>query len=99
MTFKSSVAQDLAALLHQFPRTFTVEELANYFEWKASRARAAIAYGLNEDAIRTLKEHRQQKGQTSTAVYENVKWRQEWLKRAWGTSDVRDMDSQEQRHS
>lgn len=97
MTFSGNGRTDLEILLDQFPKEFTINEVTEFFGWPNSKARTAIVNGQQTDAIRISKEHRTQAG-NSVAVYENVRWRQAWLKRAWGGGNVRDMDSQKQGH-
>ena len=97
MTFTGNGGSDLELLLHQFPREFTINEVMEFFEWPNSRVRNAIVIGQQTDAVRISKEHRTQKG-NAIAIYENVRWRQDWLKRAWGKGNVRDMESNQPRH-
>lgn len=97
MTWEGNGRSDLDKVLDQFPREFTIDDVMAFFEWPNAKARTAIVNGQQSDAIRISREHRTLKG-NAVAVYENVRWRQVWLKRAWGTSDVRDMDSQRSEH-
>jgi hypothetical protein len=99
MTFKGDGRSDLEKLLDQFPREFTIDEVMKFFEWPNAKARTAIVNGQQTDAVRISREHRTLKG-NSVAIYENVRWRQQWLKHAWGGKrDVGNVDGQEQRHS
>ena len=98
MTFSGNGRTDLEMLLDQFPREFTIDEVIEFFEWPNSKARTDIINGQQTDAIRISREHRTQKGGDSIAIYENVRWRQVWLKRAWGKTNVRDMDGQRSEH-
>jgi hypothetical protein len=97
MTWEGNGRSDLDKVLDQFPREFTIDDVMAFFEWPNAKARTAIVNGQQSDAIRISREHRTLKG-NAVAVYENVRWRQVWLKRAWGTSDVRDMDSTRSEH-
>ena len=97
MTFKGDGLTDLEKVLDQFPREFTISEVIEFFEWPNSKARTAIDNGQNLDAVRLARCVRQGKN-NSVAIYENVRWRQIWLKRAWGKANVRNMDGQRQKH-
>ena len=90
MTWQGNGRSDLDKVLDQFPREFTIDDVMAFFEWPNAKARTAIVNGQQTDAVRISREHRTLKG-NSVAIYENVRWRQVWLKRAWGTSNVRDM--------
>ena len=97
MTWEGSGRSDLEVLLDQFPREFTIDDVVKFFDWPNSKARTAIVNGQQTDAIRISREHRTLKG-NATAIYENVRWRQVWLKRAWGKASVRDMDCKRYQH-
>ena len=97
MTWQGNGRSDLDKVLDQFPREFTINEVMEFFEWPIAKARTAIVNGQQSDAIRISREHRPLKG-NAVAIYENVRWRQVWLKRAWGASSVRDMDSTRSEH-
>ena len=96
MTFKGDGLTDLEKVLDQFPREFTIFEVMQFFEWPNSKARTAIDNGQMNDSVRLAR--CVQQGKNSIAIYENVKWRQIWLKRAWGKASVRDMDGQRSEH-
>lgn len=93
MTFTGNGHSDLEKILDQFPREFTIYEVMEFFDWPNSKARTAIDNGQITDAVRLARSERVNKI-NSVAIYENVRWRQVWLKRAWGGNNVRDMDSQ-----
>ena len=97
MTWAGEGRSDLDKVLDQFPREFTIDDVMEFFEWPNAKARTAIVNGQQTDAIRISREHRTLKG-NATAIYENVRWRQVWLKRAWGKANVRDMDCTRQQH-
>lgn len=97
MTFKGNGRSDLDKILDQFPREFTISEVMEFFEWPNAKARTAIDNGQISDAVRLARCERAGKN-NSVAIYENVRWRQVWLKRAWGMANVRNMDGQRQKH-
>lgn len=100
MTFKGSGLDDLEKILHAFPMNFTIEDVTAYFQWPVSRARQAIVNGQQTDILRVIQETRQPNGTSGYAIYENTRWRKQWLTRAWGNCDVResDMASDRQEH-
>lgn len=81
MTFKGTGNADLEKILATFPRNFTLNQVVGEFEWSTSRARQAIVNGQQTDVVRILQDHRSE-GRPE-AIYENTKWRKEWLMRAW----------------
>ena len=97
MTFKGSGIDDLQKILQQFPRDFTVQDVASYFDWSTKRTKQAIVNGQQTDSVRLVTEVRSKEGRTAYAIYENTQWRKEWLTRAWG-SHGSVMDSERQEH-
>ena len=97
MTFKGSGLEDLELILNTFHRTFTVEDVVREFGWTNGRARQAIVNGQQTDALRTNTERVTNHGISQLAIYENNRWRAEWIKRAWRSHES-DMDSEEQRY-
>ena len=89
MTFKGSCKTDLEQILTAFPRQFTAKELENYFEWPVGRVRQAIIYGQQTDLVRLIVEPKSMGNNDNRtvdlAIYENVRWRREWMTRAWGS--------------
>lgn len=89
MTFKGSCKEDLEQILVAFSRQFTTKELEDYFEWPIGRIRQAIIYGQQSDLVRCVvdpKNHGSNDNRiVDLAIYENIKWRKEWMTRAWGS--------------
>ena len=98
MTFKGTGIDDLQSILRAFPRDFTIEDVTAYFEWPTSRARQAIIAGQQTDSIRLLEDHRSGQSSSGYAVYENTRWRKEWITRAWGNREP-NLDGERQQHS
>ena len=98
MTFKGTGLDDLQSILRQFPRDFTIEDVTAYFEWPISRARQAIIAGQQTDSLRLLQDHRNGQASSGYAIYENVRWRREWITRAWGNREP-NVDGERQQHS
>ena len=74
---------DLEKILAAFPRDFTIDDVISEFGWSVSRTRQAIVNGQQTDTVRVIQEVRSPKGGTNHAIYENTRWRKEWLMRAW----------------
>ncbi len=99
MTFKGSGLEDLELILNTFHRTFTIDDVVEKFGWTNGRARQAIVNGQQNDALRTIRERYTNHNISQLAVYENNRWRAEWIKRAWGPHHERNMDREGQQHS
>jgi hypothetical protein len=99
MSFTGTGLEDLELILNAFPRTFTVEDVVNQFGWTKGRARQAIVNGQQNDSLRTNTERVTNHGISQLAIYENNRWRAEWIKRAWGPHHERNMDREGQQHS
>ena len=89
MTFSGSGLHDLQRIIEVFPRDF---------KWPMSRARQAIIAGQQTDLLRVVEETRTPTGGSGYAVYENIKWRKEWITRAWGNREP-NVESTRQEHS
>lgn len=99
MTFRGSGLEDLELILNKFHRTFTIDDVVGEFGWTNGRARQAIVNGQQTDALRTIKDRVTNHGISQLAIYENNRWRAEWIKRAWGPHRERNMDREGQQHS
>jgi hypothetical protein len=99
MSFTGTGLEDLELILNTFPRTFTVQDVVNQFGWTNGRARQAIVNGQQNDSLRTNTERVTNHGISQLAIYENNRWRAEWIKRAWGPHHERNMDREGQQHS
>ena len=99
MTFMGSVTDDLEEILNTFHRTFTIDDVVEKFGWTHGRARQAIVSGQQKDALRTIRERYTNHNVSQMAIYENNRWRAEWIKRAWGPHHERDMESNRPEHS
>lgn len=99
MSFTGTGLEDLELILNTFPRTFTVQDVVNQFGWTKGRARQAIVNGQQNDSLRTNTERVTNHGISQLAIYENNRWRAEWIKRAWGPHHERNMDREGQQHS
>lgn len=98
MTFSGSGLHDLQRIIEVFPRDFTIEDVVAYFKWPISRARQAIIAGQQTDLLRVVEETRTPTGGSGYAVYENIRWRKEWITRAWGNREP-NVESTRQEHS
>lgn len=98
MTFSGSGLQDLEAILRVFPRDFTIEDVTAYFEWPINRARQAIIAGQQTDVLRLIEDHKLGKSLSGYAVYENTRWRKQWMTKAWRSDSEPELDRQEQGH-
>ena len=97
MTFKGSGIDDLQKILQAFPRDFTMDDVIGYFGWPKHRARQAIVNGQQTDLVRSIAEVKNSNGSSAYTVYENARWRQQWLKRAWGNNEP-NVESNRQEH-
>ena len=97
MTFQGTALEDINRILAAFPRRFTIKEVEEYFQWPSKRVKQAIIMGQSNDAVTVLFQPKDELGVSGEATYENLRWRKEWLTRAWRSHES-DMDSEEQRY-
>ena len=83
MTFAGPALQDVGTIQENFPRQFTLQEVADKLGWDKPKARQAIVMGLSQDYFRSLSED----PVTRVVIYENTAWRRQWITNDWGISD------------
>lgn len=83
----ASVKHDIEMLLTAFPRQFTSRQLEEYFGWAPSRVRQTIVYGKQIDVLRVIAEPKiygpNESRRVDLCIYENIRWRKEWMTKAW----------------
>lgn len=98
MTFKGSCKTDLEQILSAFPKNFTAKIVEDQFSWTTARVRQAITFGQQNDFIRMISQPKihgsNNDRRVEFSVYENLRWRKEWVTKAWRTHG--EMASQEQ---
>ena len=83
MTFAGSGLANLEKILNRFPRTFTTKQVQEQCNLTIGEIRQAMVWGQQTDSVRIVSERSGTDGGPATVVYENVRWRAEWVKRAW----------------
>jgi hypothetical protein len=86
MTFSGIGLSDLETILDTFPRTFTIKQIEERCGMSRQRVRQAIVWGNQTDMIRIVSERCA--GDENVVIYENIRWRAEWVKRAWRTQEI-----------
>jgi hypothetical protein len=85
MRTKRATAPDaLLRILSAPVRGFTISDVAQLVGLSYAEAKAAVVYGVQEDRLRILR-HRQN-GTDPMAVYENPRWRRQWITQPWRES-------------
>ena len=98
MELKNNAVGNTQRILDNFPRTFRSKDLKERFGWSDAQIRQALVYAQMNDYIQIVSQPkiygRNDDRRVEFSVYENLRWRKEWVTRAWRTHG--EMASQEQ---
>ena len=71
----------------ELPRHVHDQQVMAELNWEKNKARQAIVMGLSQDFFRALSEERN----TQLVIYENVRWRRNWLTKPWVSDWVQEL--------